>query len=61
MGGKCMDENEKRELIGLRKFYIYMMNMYGHGHEVTNWHQNGELESLDNFLDSAEQEFREAR
>jgi hypothetical protein len=56
-----VDEKEKRELNGLRKFYIYMMGMYGHGHEVTNWHQNGETEPLDNFLDSAEQEFREER
>ena len=51
-----MPEDEKKELKGLRSFYKYMMELYGSGLEVTNWHQNGDTESLDSFLDSAESE-----
>lgn len=45
---------EKSELEGLRQFYTYMMNLYGSGLEVANWHQDGTTEALDNFLDEAD-------
>lgn len=37
----------------LEKFKEYFENLYGEGYEVANWHLNGELEPLDNFIDSA--------
>lgn len=34
------------------KFQNYFMELYGEGLEVANWHLNGYLESLDNFIES---------
>lgn len=36
-----------------KKFYEYFEDIYGDGLEVANWHLNGDLEPLDNFIDSA--------
>jgi hypothetical protein len=41
------------ELEFLRAFYNDMMQLYGQGYGVTNFHQNGDVEPLDTFLDSA--------
>jgi hypothetical protein len=51
-----MTDDEKMELDRLRRFHTYMMELYGEGLEVANWHQNGATEPLDNFLDSANNE-----
>lgn len=48
------DDKEQKELEGLRAFYKYMMDLYGQNLGVSNWHQNGDIEPLDNFLDSAD-------
>lgn len=45
---KALEQNKK-----LEKFKEYFMDLYGNGYEVANWHMNGELEPLDNFIDSA--------
>lgn len=37
----------------LLRFKQYFDELYGQGLEVSNWHLNGELESFDNFYDSA--------
>lgn len=41
-------------------FEKYFMELYGNGLEVANWHLNGDLELLDNFIDEA-LEFREVK
>lgn len=41
---------ECRQAINFKK---YFMELYGEGLEVANWHQNGELEPLTEFIDSA--------
>lgn len=43
----------KDELEAVKRFKQYFDELYGEGLEVANWHQNGELESFDNFYDSA--------
>lgn len=35
------------------KFKQYFDELYGCGLEIANWHLNGDLEPLDNFIDSA--------
>ena len=40
----------------LRSYQSYFNGLYGEGLAVANWHENGELEPLDNFIDSAEKE-----
>lgn len=42
--------SEFREAMFFKK---YFMELYGEGLEVANWHQNGDLEPLDNFIDEA--------
>ena len=42
-----------KEIEGLRAFKAYFDDLYGKGLEVANWHLNGELESFDNFFESA--------
>lgn len=34
-------------------FKKYFMELYGEGLEVANWHKNGDLEPLTNFIDEA--------
>lgn len=34
-------------------FKKYFMELYGEGLEVANWHKNGDLEPLVNFIDEA--------
>lgn len=47
--------NLREELDGFRSFYNYMKELYGTGLEVANWHLNGDLESFDNFFESAQE------
>lgn len=47
---KLTEENKK-----LRGFHNYFLKLYGKGLEVTNWHQNGDTEPLDDFIDHANQ------
>lgn len=35
------------------RFKEYFMELYGEGLEVANWHKNGDLEPLVNFIDEA--------
>lgn len=44
------------EINKLKRFRNYFSDLYGHGYEVANWHQNGDLEALDSFIDSANDE-----
>ena len=48
-------ENErlKEQRERLIRFKKYFENLYGQSLEVANWHLNGVLEPLDNFIDSA--------
>ena len=39
--------------IAALKFKQYFDELYGSGLEIANWHLNGDLEPLDNFIDSA--------
>lgn len=43
----------KAELDKLNKFKAYFDSLYGEGLEIKGWHLNGDLESFDNFYDSA--------
>jgi len=43
----------KDELEAAKRFKQYFNCLYGEGLEVANWHENGDLESFDNFYDSA--------
>lgn len=45
----------EKDYTKLENFYNYFSEMYGKGHEVSNWHLNGKLEPFDNFFDSAEE------
>ncbi|WP_078392040.1 hypothetical protein [Shouchella patagoniensis] len=47
---RLKEENEK-----LKAFRDYFDELYGDGLEVANWHLNGDLEPLDNFIDSAKE------
>ena len=38
-----------------KAFYDYFAELYGQDLQVVNWHLNGELESFDNFFESAEE------
>lgn len=49
-------EQLKAELEQLSKFKEYFMELYNQGLEVSNWHLNGDLEPLTNFIDSALEE-----
>jgi hypothetical protein len=37
----------------LSDFKSYFQSLYGTGLEVANWHENGDLESFDNFYENA--------
>ena len=57
---KLKEEREQYRAIGTVSefreamfFKKYFMELYGEGLEVANWHQNGDLEPLDNFIDEA--------
>ena len=50
----------EKEIKALLAFKNYFSDLYGHGLEVANWHQNGELEPFDNFYESAEEEYENA-
>ena len=47
------------EIAELKRFKQYFDELYGTGLEVANWHLNGDLESLDNFIDSANDYMKE--
>ena len=41
-------------------FVEYFAGLYGKGLEVANWHLNGTMEPLDNFYESAMEEYENA-
>ena len=47
----------EKEIKALVAFKEYFSDLYGHGLEVANWHENGALEPFDNFYESAEEEY----
>ena len=47
----------EKEIKALQAFRDYFSDLYGHGLEVANWHENGALEPFDNFHESAEEEY----
>lgn len=50
-------ERLEKEIKALLAFKDYFSDLYGHGLEVANWHENGALEPFDNFYESAEDEY----
>ena len=52
---------EAEELQRLNRYKAYLDELYGQGLEVVNWHQNGQTEPLDSFLDGAEMELDAGR
>ena len=58
---KEVDKNAKlcEEIAELKRFKQYFDELYGTGLEVANWHLNGDLESLDNFINSADDYMKE--
>ncbi|RJG26683.1 hypothetical protein [Paenibacillus thiaminolyticus] len=48
---RLKEENEQ-----LKRFKTYFDELYGQGLEISNWHQNGDIEPFDSFHDSAEAE-----
>jgi len=59
---KALQESIKKQIedavAPYKAFYDYFQELYGQGLEVANWHQNGDLESFDNFFESAEMEMK---
>ena len=49
-GVGVFNPHERSQLISFKE---YFKELYGQGLEVSNWHQNGELEPFDNFYESA--------
>ena len=56
----CLEEIQQYRAIGTveefkqaMNFKKYFMELYGEGLEVANWHKNGDLEPLVNFIDEA--------
>ena len=47
---------QKEEVKKLQVFKSYFDELYGAGLDISNYHLNGELESFDNFYESALQE-----
>ena len=47
---------QKEEVKKLQVFKSYFDELYGAGLDIANYHLNGELESFDNFYESALQE-----
>lgn len=56
-----MGENNQKELARLRAFHDYFASMYGQGLKIVGWHLNGNLESFDNFFDTAEEQMDEVK
>lgn len=54
--GSCihsLHEDAHQLIKSLSAFKEYFYDLYGTGLEVAGWHLNGELESFDNFYESA--------
>lgn len=49
-----------KENDALKAYKNYFADCYGNGYEVANYHLNGDLEPLDNFIDGAEAEYNSA-
>ena len=47
----------EKEIKALLAFKDYFSDLYGHGLEIANWHENGTLEPFDNLYESAEDEY----
>lgn len=50
---KAENESLKAEVERLKRFKNYFDDLYGQSLQVADWHLNGNLEPLDNFIDSA--------
>jgi hypothetical protein len=50
-------ERLEKEIKALLAFKDYFSDLYGHGLEIANWHENGELEYFDTFYESAVDEY----
>jgi hypothetical protein len=50
-------ERLEKEIKALLAFKDYFSDLYGHGLEIANWHENGELEYFDMFYESAVDEY----
>lgn len=46
-------EDLSEELERYKRYVIYMSALQGMGLDIIGWHDNGEVEPLDNFLQSA--------
>ena len=42
-----------KQAVAALKFKSHFDELYGQGLEISNWHQNGDLEPFDNFYESA--------
>lgn len=58
----CVEVGLLRDVLALlkaqSKFIEYFSVLYGQNLEVANWHLNGAMEPLDNFIDSAIEEMQ---
>ena len=50
-------ERLEKEIKALLAFKDYFSDLYGHGLEIANWHENGEMEYFDMFYESAVDEY----
>lgn len=48
-------EECSKENTALKAYKDYFADCYGQGHEVANYHLNGDLEPLDSFIDGAQE------
>ena len=60
MAIQALEENQEYRAVGTveelkqaMNFKKYFMDLYEEGLEVANWHKNGDLEPLVNFIDEA--------
>ncbi len=61
---ECKNQHEQLkewlvEYKGLKKYKEYFDRLYGEALEVANYHLNGDLEPLDNFIEDAEAEMEQ--
>ena len=52
---KAKLEECSKENTALKAYKDYFADCYGQGYEVANYHLNGDLESMDSFIDGAQE------
>lgn len=57
---KSKIEELEKENVALKAYKDYFTGCYGQGYDVANYHLNGNLEPLDNFIEGAEAEYTTA-